>query len=351
MHVFVDESGNFTPPPDPRPHVCCVATLAVPDSVLPTLVVLQKQLLADWKLPERELKGRDLNERKFERVFTALGNRDVVPSLVAIDMGLHSDAQIAEHKGRQAAKLRDSVAGPEYLQSFRDEVHELASRLERLSNQLYVQAIAQTEAIARTMRIATLRFAQSEPTALSSFVWRVDAKGKTIQECERLWTDLAKPMLQTIFLERPFLTVEGEGFDYSAMTPFENPVRNAPPEHLVAARPEGFAGPFHSHDLRKLIADLAFQDSRSCEGIQFADLVASAFCRACNGHLEERGWRRLGRLLVRHPGERWAVQYRSLTPLAEPARPPSLPYGDILKQIEAGARDFLVAGDPHERRG
>jgi hypothetical protein len=50
--------------------------------------------------------------------------------------------------------------------------------------------------------------------------------------------------------------------------------------------------------MRKIYRDLTFGDSRSNETLQMVDFVASAFSRACNGTLQEPGWRNLPRLLV-----------------------------------------------------
>jgi hypothetical protein len=315
--------------------------LAVSEDTHGRLRALHARLMADWSPPDGELKGRTLNERNFRRIFTSLGNLDVVPILVAIDMALHDDARVAASKARQAQILRDSAAGEEFPPTFREDVHDLAARLERLSNQSYVQSVVQTQAIARTMRIAATHFAQTESATLGSAVWRIDAKDKTVQECERLWTDLVMPFLQTIFLEQPLLTISDPRFDYSAMTRFENAPQATPPAHLMAARPRGGAGPFLSSDLRKYLADLSFQDSISSEGIQLADVIGSAFTRACNGRLERRGWDRLGGLLTRLPEDRQAVSYLSLGPLLS-VRPAQLSYGPVVKRIEASARNFEV---------
>jgi hypothetical protein len=85
VYTFIDESGNFAPPVRNLPHMCCVATLSVPDSRLPELLALHARLLADWNPPGGELKGRELTERNFRRIFTAL--MDLGPARLAMRGG------------------------------------------------------------------------------------------------------------------------------------------------------------------------------------------------------------------------------------------------------------------------
>lgn len=343
MHIFIDESGGFVvPATQSAPNMCVVAALAVSEQAHAELVKLHAQLVAHWKPPGAEIKARDLNEWRFRRAFRELQAIDVVPAIVAIDMSLQTEDSIARHKVAQAEKLRESVSGPEFYESFRKSVHELADRVQGLSNQLYVQSFVQTEAINRVFRVATLHYAQTDPAALGAFAWRIDAKDRTKQECERLWEDLLKPSLQTMSLGQPHIICEGEGFDYSAMAAFENPVRDAAPPHLAVARGDA-GGPFHSSDLRKILEDMQFADSRSSIGIQFADVLAGAFRRACNGRLREPGWKPLGPLLIKHVEDRLAVSYITVTKITQ--SPDDFRYARVVREMERSARYFHV----HER--
>ena len=136
------------------------------------------------------------------------------------------------------------------------------------------------------------------------------------------------------------LYIRGKQFDYSAMDPFHNPDQEAPPPYLAVGRPRGAKGPFLSSNLRPLIEDLSFQDSRSSVGIQIADVLASAFCRACNGRLRERGWARLGGIMIKHAEDGQAVEYLSLSDTS--MRPGRAPYGNVVRRIEDDARPFTV---------
>jgi hypothetical protein len=263
-------------------------------------------------------------------------------------MAMERAEVIADHKLRQAQRLRDNVAGPEYFQSMRDDVHELAARIERVPDQLYVQSTIQTLAISRALRMGPLHFAQTDPPTLGSFVWHVDRKDRDIVESEKLWRDLEKPFIQTISLEKPALYVEGGHFDYSAMEKFQNPTLAGPPAHLAAARESGMKGPFESSNLRPLVDNLSFEDSKDSPGIQFADVLANAFCRACNGRLDERGWKDLRHLMIRDAQQKAVIEYVTLGP--EGRRPvDTRAYGDVALRIERNARPFLFP--PAAKRG
>jgi hypothetical protein len=75
-----------------------------------------------------------------------------------------------------------------------------------------------TEVVSRIMRLATLYYAQRIPSTLGRFVWRVDAKDKAPTNHERLWAEIVKPLLQTMSLQSPQLTLIGA--DYSACERF-----------------------------------------------------------------------------------------------------------------------------------
>ncbi len=342
MHLFVDESGSFIIPAPGRHAMCCVAALAVPDHALGRLHDLHESLLHEWQPPEGEIKGRDLDERKFRRIFNALHRLDSIAVIVAVDMGLQEEDRVTQHKLSQAEHLRESVAGGEHLPSMRKSVNELADQMEAQPNQLYVQSYVQLEAIDRMIRSCTIHYAQTAPASLGAFAWRVDAKDRATQECERLWSTLEKPFLQTMSMKRRHLYVVDPRFDYSAMDRFHNPPTDAPPAHLAAASSHRAGEPYLSSDLRGLVDDLKFVDSRSSPGVQFADTVASAFCRACNARLQSRGWDRLGRLLIRLPDDRTAVDYLSLSRTPLPIRLAEQPYGSVVLRLERDAGNWEV---------
>ena len=339
MRVFIDESGSFVHPASGL-SVSCVSALAVAESALERVEREYARMLEDWGV-HGELKGRSLTERRADRLITMLGNNNVVLAIVATDMGLQNEGSITAHKNGQTERLRAGVAGAQYSQEIRDYVNGLADRTEALPNQLYVESVLLTIAVERTLQRATLQFAQTDPKALGAFAWRVDAKDKQLTEYERLWTDLVMPAVQTGSLKNPLFSVLGGPFDYSAMAPFENPSTPEAPEHLRAGRPPGRDGPFESIDLKKVLADLSFGDSAADPGLQLADVLANVFRRACHTRMRDRGWRRLGQLMVRdHRPGHLAVDCVLLGRKKIPLR--KLPYWEVLYSIEEEARPWMV---------
>ena len=343
MHIFIDESGSFVPSSDGRSSMCCVATLAVSESRLEAVEALHARLIENWNPPGGEIKGARLTERQCDRLIVALGSMGVLLGIVAIDMSLHSAAGIGRHRDGQAERIRASVEGPEYFQSLRDETNVWADRVGALPAQLYVESTLLSLALAHTVQMASLHFAQADPPALGAFKWRIDAKDRNLTEYERLWLDIIKPIMQSISMSEPVVTVNE--FDYSAMRVFQNPVRDSAPEHLSRGiPPERRSGPFHSFDARKLVADVAFEDSRSAAGLQLVDVLANVFRRACNGRLRERGWRNLGRLMVKNFRTRRAIQCVMLTDAGQ-ARPLTrMAYWPVLHHIDRQAPSWELAG-------
>lgn len=341
MYLYIDETGPFDTPRGGGHSLCAVGSLAIPESCHQIVLDGFATIVSEWHLSGAEPKGRILTEGKFDRFFTFLSSFDVVLTLVAIDMGLHTDAQISDHKARQVARMRESVEAPIFFQSMRDSVNELADRLADLSNPLYVQSVLLTTLLGRALQTATLHYAQTDPAALGAFRWRIDAKDIRLTPGEQLWKDIIKPMAQSYFLKHPLITVTE--FDYSAMAPFENPVRAEAPDYLRPGIPQDLHGQFRSFDARKLIeTDMAFLNSQTAPGLNLVDIAVSAFRRACQGTLQERGWRGLPRLIVRDLEHNAAVQYAQLGPDGAPPRRTRVPYANVYRALEVGSRRWDV---------
>jgi hypothetical protein len=341
MYIYIDETGPFDTPKYAGHSVCAVGALAIPESCHDTILESFSRIVAEWHLPGPEPKGRLLTEGKFDRFFAFLGSFDVVLSLVAIDMGMHTDSEIVDHKERQVALLRQSVVDPIFFQSMRDSVNELADRMARLSIPLYVQATMLTNLLGRSLQTTTLHFAQTEPTALGSFRWRIDAKDAQLTPGEQFWKDIVKPMIESYSLRHPLCTVNE--FDYSAMETFANPVLADAPDHLRAARPGDRGAEFHSFDARKIVdTDMAFAGSHTSPGLQLVDIATSALRRACQGTLKARGWRGLGNLTVRGLDDGEPVAFIKLGPTGAPPTRRRVPYSGVYEAIARTSRDWEV---------
>ena len=280
MHIFIDESGSFAVPSTVADSVCCMAALVIPESCLDRLVAQYGGILQRWGSGGREIKGHSLTERRVARVLSWLTNFDVVLIVVAIDMGLHNDSGVTAHKRGQAQKVRSSVASPEFFETMRIEVEDMARRIDELPNPLYVQIAMLTELFGQTLQTATLHYAQTEPAALGRFAWRIDAKDRVLTEYESLWSDIVKPLLQSRSMEINLITARD--LDYSAFEPFENATLQDLPTHL--REPGDAPREFNSINLRRIVEDVAFCNSEFDRGVQLADVLAATFTRACRAH-------------------------------------------------------------------
>ncbi len=341
MHIFIDESGPFAFPSDGSPSICCVAALAVGEKDLQVVLTGFERIVSGWRLGKVEPKGSQLSERQVDKVVTHLTNFNVMLTVVVIDMGRHTKADIEAHRRGQAEKIRASTDRPEFKESAREDARALASRVEAISVPLYTQSALLTQAVWNTLQAGEIRFVQTEPKSLGNFSWRLDAKESKPTDYERTWTDIVMPMVQTISLREGLISLKG--FDYSAMAPFQNPTLPKAPDHLQRGMPAGRAGPFHSSDIRKIMADLRFEDSRASSGLRLADIVANAFRRALSGRLGDRGWRRLGRLLVRDFRGGTTAKYVTLMPESKSVLSISgMPYARVAADLDRQARPWEV---------
>jgi hypothetical protein len=332
MYVFIDEAGGFQVPARSN-QVSCVAALVIPESFAKTLFRKVRRGLDWWRVGGREVKGSQLDERKMAELIRIVRRFDVLLISVAIDMGLHTDVGISRHLHDQVRTIRAGMTGMTNTRQ-REWMDRLASRMEALPNQLYVQSVLLTTVIQAVMETATLYYAQRIPKALGAFVWRVDAKDLTLTDYERLWSDVVGPFLQTRSLSSPLLQMRGA--DYSFFEKFCGETAQPPP-HLkgrVATSDE----PFQYFEMNHVLADLRFCRSHVLTGLQVVDMLVAGIRRACNGTLQSAGWKELGRLMPRPQKGAEIVRLLALEDL--PDRP--VPYATVLHTWEADGRRVVV---------
>jgi hypothetical protein len=177
-----------------------------------------------------------------------------------------------------------------------------------MPNQLFVQLYLTIELVDRVIQTATLYYSQRIPKELGQFNWVVDRKDRELTAMERLWTTLIVPIGQTRALTEPFITVK-EG-DYAHFDRFRLAIEGSDRAKEVqwleenAAFPKGHGQPRRIVDMKKVLQEsFRFADSENDLGLQLADIVASACRRAFNGNLQQIGWEKLGRLLVKKDGK------------------------------------------------
>jgi hypothetical protein len=333
MYIFVDEAGGFQVPSNSK-GVCCIGALIVPESVLVTLLRKMRRLTRPWRAEGREVKGSQLLETQMAQVLATVRRFDVLFVVVAIDMALHSDAGVSRHRETQAKKFLDALSDKMAL-PVRFRTEGLAARLRALPNQLYVQSVLLTMLVEAVLTASTLYYSQRLPKALSHFHWRLDAKDVAITRYELLWRDVVGPFLQTQSLSSPLPMLKGA--DYSSFQRFcgEQPV---PPGHLrphVRAPDDAFA----YVDIEELLADLRFCSSARYTGLQAVDMLASAVRRACNGSLETKGWKGLGRLMPRPRRGTHAIRFLALEDVGDP----EVSYADVVRQCDLETKRMILA--------
>jgi hypothetical protein len=339
MHIFVDESGVFAQSTSGTTSVCVLAALIAPD---PSVSLLQggfERLAESWGINTREVKGRNLDETQFQAVHDLLAKYDTILTLVAIDLGTHTEDMITRHRLNQAARMTKHF-GPEHHPNLLAEVKEIATRIEKLPDQLYVQMVLLTHLINSVLQLAIVHYPQTSPPELGRFAWRLDAKSDKQTEYEELWKILVAPFAQSQSIRQPMLFIRGA--DYSAFSKFENPDLLSPPEHLRSHLRNPNAV-FSTFDIKKvMLEDLVFTDSKAGRGLQLADVLANCFRRACNNRLQPAGWLGLTKLLMKDPRSGQAIQFYQLLTTPFERRIKDMPYGDVVIALEAGARSCVL---------
>ena len=340
MHIYIDESGSFTIFQESRSSISCVTALVVPDSVHDRLLVEFQRLIRSWGFIDSEVKGRLLSEQHFDETIRAVYDTErAFLRVAAIDMGLHTVAMIEDHKKRQAERLRRAM-DDRFTPALVKQVYGLASQIETLAPQLYVELVLLTYLVVSAIQTGTLLFSQIEPPSLSSFSWRVDAKDRQVTKQEELWRTLVLPFVQSQSLRSPLIFL-AEG-DYSYFVPFENPDLPTAPDHLqdTVVHPKGT---FSSFSVNEIMADIEFVDSSSSLGLQLVDVLASCFRRASNQRLQRPGWQNLGRIIVRDPRTNLAFDICSLSdgvPRFYPFR--DMSYAPTLDHMAETSRGYLI---------
>jgi hypothetical protein len=341
MHIYIDESGSFVLPREQRSSLSCVAALIVSESEHNALLAGFEALAGAWGYSSGEIKGRSLNESQFAQVIKLLrGFKHTFLRLAAIDMGLHSESVVTNHKKRQAQDMRDRI-GSQFHPDLVSQIHKLADRIEGTSNQLYVEFVLLTQLVTSVIQTSTLYYSQSEPGSLSRFRWRIDAKADSPTDYEQMWRLLVTPFAQSQSLRSPALFLRGG--DYSAFSRFQNPDLPRAPEYLSQAVKDPTAT-FCSFDLGRVIQeDLAFHDSQDMRGLQLVDILASCFRRACHGRLQREGWEDLGRVIMTDPQDVRALKLCAFShEIAQGSAVQYMQYTAVFNEIERKAKEYLV---------
>jgi hypothetical protein len=292
MRIYIDESGNFQPGAASS-RFCCEAALAIPEAFAPELLERFVAVRKQWT-NEPEVKGSALSDEQTTAVLKLLAEYDVIVEIGALDVGVHSSAQIEKFQQGQADGIMNGLT-PEHNDNARQWATRLRDDWLALSAQLMTQLYVLVLTLEEVLKYVPNYYAQRLPQELGHFDWVLDPKDIQPTPFEECWRKIVFPLLQSMSIKTPWARVDGGSFDYSAFKHFEMDVPNYLLPHIKTEVPEDGKG----LDLGRLFREsLAFPDSKHEPGLQLADIVASAFTKAMNGKLPPEVFRLLGSIMA-----------------------------------------------------
>lgn len=335
MNIYVDESGSFVNSTTLGSWNVVVALTAAETGRKVIAEAVRGVRRAAGAGPTEEVKLYRLDERAYLQFLDAMQHQDLAVFATATDAGLNSFERVERHKTMQVAKIREVIPRMRYEEG-RLGVELLASQVESISPQLYVQLVCQVNLLHDVIDRAINYFAQRRPATLREFRWRIDQKNSTLTTFDDAFEKIAPALLQTRSIREPFAKVEG--FDYRAMKAYEFEDGKAP-AYLQAEyglpEMEGF-------NIQKIVrGNLEFVDSESLDGVQAVDLIASGLRRLLRENFSDNIGiaRALGRLFVQAKRGSSSI---SLTTMAAEETVASPHVVDMVRAINASSKQMLV---------
>lgn len=309
MFIYVDESGSFVPAPSVNSwNVVAAYAVSEPARRHAEAALLQLKVAAGRKHSD-EVKLKDVTEAQLATFLDSLSDLKAIAFASCINLGTQDPADISTHQSSQVDKIRAN--GPRMIyKEGRAMIEDLASRVQRLSPQLYIQMVVQLSLLDQVHRATTLYFSQRVPATLGSFRWRIDEKNSSRPVFEQTLRHIAAPILQSMSLTEPAIFVRE--FDYSH---YDRAFRYGPGEMPTYLQEATGTHMESGSNLGKVLKDFDFVRSHDVPGVQIADLVASSFRRALRGEfLDTSGMaQRLGRLTVQRARPEPSIQLLSLS--------------------------------------
>jgi hypothetical protein len=295
MHIYIDESGIFRKPLNKTNVASCLAALVIPSSAKVKLIKDFVELSSSWPRENGEVKGRLLDEDQIATTVELLRWYDALLEVNAIDLGIHTEAEITRIKTNMA-NIMFGWATPGH--PLRERFLEIANAYQRTSNQLFVEAFLMQTLLPRVIQNAINYYARRIPKELASFHWVVDAKETTLTQFESAWSDAIFPSVAFQSQSEPFTDIPGG--DYSYLERFINRTDEVVEgiERKTGLPRDEIAG----LSLKELLGkSFKFQDSKDKPGLQLVDIVVNALQRAFNGRLRQEGWEGIGSLMIERP--------------------------------------------------
>lgn len=211
MRIYIDETGPLLPPNPPRSLFSLVLALIIPNAIEQDLLYEFLRLRDTWPNQNVEIKGSTLDESQSAQLINLLLRYDVLVEFIALNTNTHPDPVVQDFKNRQADAVTANITR-EHKPGPIPHYYQLGESVRAMPNQLFLQAMATWELVIRTVREATLYYAQWQPIELGDISWVIDRKNRTITEMEETWSTLILPLSETAFVKKPLLCIQGEDY-------------------------------------------------------------------------------------------------------------------------------------------
>lgn len=276
MEILIDEAGSFAVKNAPENSWCVVAAYACPE----TEKRKYREVLRNLKLRENariaeELKLHQISELNYLKFLEELGALEGILFCIATDSSLNKIELVQNHQKTRASSMLRNIDEMNY-ESGKHAVLYLIGQIEKLPPQLYIQLSCQVQLMHAFVNRGITYFVQRKPNSLKSFKWKIDQKEPQKKtDYEYAFEKFSPALLQTSSFQYPGPALNW--CDYRPMSEFMYK-KGEIPGYLIDKFPhlqdkEGF-------DIQKIIRkDIRFIDSKSYEGIQVADLLASGMRR------------------------------------------------------------------------
>lgn len=281
MNIFVDESGSFVASDKPESWNVVVGVATAESSrrnLTRSLAALRASAGAN---PNEEVKLGRIDERQLLRFLTSLQQPGLVLFAVATDAGENSLERVRQHQEAHVADTRSAIARM-HFDSGKCALADLASRIESMPAQLYVQLICQVGLFEDIISRSINYFVQRQPKTLREFRWRIDQKNSQKPTFEQTFIQIAPALLQTRSINEPMMFIRQ--FDYSDMKAYEFEDGEAPDylqKDYGLPQMDGF-------NVQKLLrGNVQFPDSNDSDGVQVADLIASSLRRLLRNNFDD----------------------------------------------------------------
>lgn len=306
MRIYIDEAGLFVVPPSGWHSYSLVLALIIPSAHEDDLFYEFLRLRDDWPVKGIEIKGSSLDEKQTAQVIELLLRHDVLVHFIGLDMATHHHVLVENFKRLQADQLVAHIT-PEHNPSMVRSLQEMADKIRKMPNQLFLQAFLTMHLLLETVQDATLYYVQRMPEELEDISWTIDRKDRTtITQMEEMWSTLFMPISETHFAKNPFGALAGADYSHfdKRYTFKKDNIDAEMAKHMEWLRETHGLEPFDEHDTgvnagRLFKEQREFKDSRDSLGLQLADILVTTLRRAFNGNLQVHGWRKFGGLLVR----------------------------------------------------